>query len=63
MVEQTVYARLLVAAEVASLALHEFHPWKIMVGGLPVGRGLCDWRPCKELFEALQQARAGGDRQ
>ena len=51
------YEGLLTAADEASKALHEFHPFQLRVGGVPVGRGICEWRPCKDLFAAIAKKR------
>ena len=46
---------LLEAAEVAGDALHQFHPPKERT---PVGKGICEWGPCKRLRDAIAQAKA-----
>ena len=51
----TQYDELLAAAEVASHALHQFHPQEHRI---PVGRGICTWKPCQALFNAIAKAKA-----
>lgn len=41
-------------AEAALDALHEFHP---NPHPTPIGVGICDWRPCRQLREALELAK------
>ena len=50
----TQYDELLAAAEVASHALHQFHPQEHRI---PVGRGICTWKPCQALYTAIAKAR------
>ena len=47
------YADLLAASETASYALHEFHPREHLI---LVGRGICTWKPCQALFDAIAKA-------
>ena len=50
---ETNYHELLAVAEVASRALHEFHQHEYSI---PVGRGICTWKPCQALFQAITKA-------
>ena len=53
------YQELLAAAEEASYALHNFHPQQ---HHMPVGRGICTWKPCQALFDAIAKASPSRDR-
>lgn len=44
------HAALLAAAKGAQECLHEFHPQQHHI---PVGKGICEWEPCRRLREAI----------
>jgi len=46
------------AAEQALDALHQLHPQQFHIS---VGRGICEWLPCKRLREALERKEGGSD--
>ena len=45
---------LIEAALLASDALHQFHPAQHQI---PVGKGVCEWGPCRQLRESIAKAR------
>ena len=47
------FEELLAAAETASGALHALHPQQYHFA---VGRGICEWKPCATLRDALVKA-------
>ena len=49
------FSELLIAADAGSLVLHQLHPPQYHID---TGRGLCQFVPCKALFEAIYKASA-----
>ena len=47
------HTALLAAAKAVQDALHQFHPQHDRI---PVGKGICEWGPCKQLREAIAAA-------
>ena len=50
---QTMFEELLAAAETASQELHQQHSQRYHI---PIGRGICEWKPCQALFKAIANA-------
>jgi len=55
---EVVHRQVVEAATQAWEALHQFHPPQERI---PIGKGLCQWRPCKELREAIKAAKEASD--
>ena len=52
--EHEAFGALLAAAEAVSRALHEFHPREHHIA---VDQGICTWKPCQALFNAVALAK------
>ena len=55
---QKMFEELLAAAEAASHALHTLHHGIVLDDGhmIAVRRGICEWKPCQTLRDALVKA-------